>query len=299
MGYRVVIMLMGKLYEQYRNAIKLEEAKGNIQVVSIGIPDPYASMIDGWDLTDIDHALLSEFDYLIMSQTIRETVEASKTFELIGIKPERVLSIEVFGAICFDFGSYVELHQKKVSIIASNCWGGFTYHSLKMPFYSPFINMFLEDEDYIRLLSDFDTYIEQPLIPDTSEKALKYDYPIGLLGDVRLHMNHYPDFDDAKKQWEKRLKRINREELFFVMYTCNEDVAHTFSQMPFRRKVIFTPNDYGIKCQINLKRFLPLINDNLNDFYKTVNSLASGAIQLYDPIRLLNGEENYYRTQDY
>lgn len=295
-SYKVTVLLLGKLYEQYRNALQWEERKGNIEVLAIGTPSPYAESLDGWRMTDIDNALLSGFDYLIMAQPIHETAEAAKTFAKIGIDPYSVLSIEVFGAICFDFAAYIRLHHSKVSIIAGNCWGGFTYHALKLPFYSPFINMFLEDDDYLRLVLDLDGYLAEPLRQDMSEQAEHYAYPLGLLGDVRLHLNHYPNFETAREQWEKRLARLNRENLFFMMFTCRREVAQRFAELTYDRKVVFTPDDFGVDCQINLGCFNSLIGNNMNEFFKSVNSVAGGALQFYDPIRLLNGEKEYYRV---
>ena len=144
MPFKVIIMLLGKLYDQYKNAIKLEELKGNIEVAAIGDIAPYARSLDGWRLCTTEEALSYGFDYLIMSQGVRETENAALTFSKIGIDPERVLSIEIFGAQCFDFPGYVRLHHSKLSIIAKNCWGGFTYHALRLKFRSPFINMFLD-----------------------------------------------------------------------------------------------------------------------------------------------------------
>lgn len=297
MGYKIVILLLGKLYEQYRSAVTLEEQKGNIKVLAIGVPNPYGSSMDGWPLMEVQEALQCGFDFLVMSQALRETMEASQTFARMGVDPERILSIEIFGAICFDFAEYVKLRQSKVSIIAGNCWGGFTYHALKMQFLSPFVNLFLEDEDYLRLLSDLKGYMEKPLVQDFSEWAKKYDYPIGLLGDVALHFNHYPDFETAKRKWDERLRRINWQNLFVMMYTCDLDVARRFSLLPYRHKVVFTPGDFGVDCQINLECFNDLIGHDMTQFFKSVNSVATGTLQLYDPLRMLNGEKDFYRNR--
>ena len=294
--YKVAVMLLGKLYERYRNAICLEEGKGNIEVVAIGVPDPYASSLDGWPMVDVDTVLRSGWDYLIVSQPVKETAVMAKTFAKIGINPERVLSIEVFGAICFDFSAYVKLHDQKVSIIASNCWGGFTYHALKMRFGSPFVNMFLEDADYLKLLSDLPGYLKEPLVQDCSSEAATYDYPIGLLKDVRLHMNHYSDFETARAKWEERCERINYDNLFFMMFTCDPLVARAFAALPYPRKIVFAPGDYQVPCQINLERFNGLIDQDMSQFFKSVNSVSNGALQFYDPIRLLNGDEDFYRV---
>ena len=93
----------------------------------------------------------------------------------------------------FDFEQYVKFINEKVSIVSNHCWGGFTYHSLKAEFLSPFINMFIPQEDYIRLLEDFDDYMKEEIkyYKNEYEPNLQSEYPVALLGDVELHFNHY------------------------------------------------------------------------------------------------------------
>lgn len=295
--HNIVIIQLGKLYEKYRQAIALEELKGNVKVNAIGVPNPYLSSVDGWPMMSIQEAIQTDFDYLILSQSLQETMQTAQPFVKMGVHPDKILSIEVFGAICFNFPEYVRLCQNRVSIIAGNCWGGFTSHALKLPFLSPFVNLFLLDEDYLKLLSDLKGYLAKPLTQDMTERTKEYNYPIGLLGDVTLHLNHYPDFETAKLKWEERLQRINWQNLFIMMYTCDESAANRFARLPYQHKVVFTPADYGLDCQINLSCFQDLINHDVTQFFKSVNSVATGTLQLYDPIRLLNGEKDFLRNR--
>ena len=296
MPYRVVIMLLGSIYEKYVNAVKYEELKGNIEVLAVGDIAPYSRTLDGWRLCTTDEALACDFDYILFSQGIRETEEAARTFAKIGINEERVLSLEVFGAVCFDFRDYIKLHHTKQSIISINCWGGFTSHALRMKFRSPFVNLFMNDSDYLKLLQDLRGYMDKALVEDTdSEEAKKKPYPMAFLGDIQLHLNHYKTFAEAKELWDKRKTRINWDNLFVMMYTVHEENARLFDELPYEHKVIFTPFDFGVSCQICLEDYNAWIDNMEKDFWKSVNGVANGKLQYYNPIKLLNGDEDFYR----
>ncbi|MCR5249131.1 MAG: DUF1919 domain-containing protein [Lachnospiraceae bacterium] len=298
MPYKVIIMLLGKLYEKYVNAIKYEELKGNIEVVAVGDIAPYAKTLDGWRLCTTEEALMSGFDYMIFSQGVKQAEEAAQTFAKIGISPDRVLPIEIFGSICFDFAQYVRLHQKQMSIIAINCWGGITSHYLHLKFRSPFVNLFLSEEDYLELLGDLQGYLALPLTEDTeSEEAKKRPYPLGKLGGLTLYLSHYKSFSEAKALWDKRKARINWDCLFVMMYSIHRQIAERFAAIPYERKVIFTPEDFGVDCQICLKDYNAWIENMETDFWKSVNGAVDGHLQYYDPLKLLNGEKDFYRIE--
>ena len=75
-----------------------------------------------------------------------------------------------------------------------------------------------------------------------------------------------------------------------MMFTCHRKVAQKFAELPYDRKVVFTPDDFGVDCQINLGCFNSLIGNAMNEFFRSVNSVPNGALQFYDPIRLLSRE---------
>lgn len=294
--YKVAILLLGCRYEKYLGAIKYEELKGNIEVVAVGDIAPYGRTLDGWRLCTTEEALVSGFDYLILAQDFKETEEAANTFSKVGIRQDRVLSIEVFGGICFDFADYVRLHHSNISIIAKNCWGGLTSHALGLKFLSPFVNLSFLDDAFLRLLSNLKEYMELELEPDTeSEEAKLHDFPCAMLGDISIRLNHYKDFASAKMAWDERKKRINWDNLFIMMYTVHEDIAKRFEELPYERKVIFTPEDFHVPCQICLKDFNPWIENMEEDFWKSVDGVADGHLQYYNPYRLLLGDEDIYR----
>ena len=45
------------------------------------------------------------------------------------------------------------------SLVCSNCTGGFLYHWLGLRFYSPFINLYMTNEDFLTALENWDLFI--------------------------------------------------------------------------------------------------------------------------------------------
>lgn len=102
------------------------------------------------------------------------------------------------------------------TLVCSNCTGGLLYHWLGLEFRSPFINLYLDNEDFITALENFDEFMDTPLVED---KESGKDYPVGIgAGGVRVHFMHYSDFDSAVAKWEQRKARMNRDNMA-VMWT--------------------------------------------------------------------------------
>ncbi len=147
----------------------------------------------------------------------------------------------------------LRLKNRGFCIVASNCWGSRIYKELNFPFNTPFVGLFIHSPDYLRLLSDLRKYLAQPLgfidqskYPETNEKRAIHSYPIGLLGDeVEIHFLHYRSPEEANQKWQKRLARMDLENLFIAYNDrdCFQE-AHLkrYENLPFDRKVFFTTN---------------------------------------------------------
>lgn len=141
------------------------------------------------------------------------------------------------------------------TIIASNCNGTFILHDLGLKFNSPFINLWIEPGDYLKLLANFDEYMGMDLKEIHVENI---DYPVGKLGDISLYFQHYDTFDNAKKKWNIRKERINKDN-FFVLFTdrdgCTYEQLQEFDKLPYR-KIVFTNKEYpDIKSSVYIKGF--------------------------------------------
>jgi uncharacterized protein (DUF1919 family) len=90
-------------------------------------------------------------------------------------------------------------------LISRNCWGGQAYQSLGLPYNSPFVGLFLFGPCYMKLLRDFDSYMQMELeFIEISKYADAYNnHPIALLGDVEIHFQHYGSIEEAREKWNK------------------------------------------------------------------------------------------------
>ena len=105
------------------------------------------------------------------------------------------------------------LRNENITIISANCVGGVIYHDLGLKFNSPTVNLYFNASDYVKFVSNLTYYLQCELKEIDSE----FDYPCALCGDIVLHMVHYQNFEEGKKKWEERIKRINYENLYFIM----------------------------------------------------------------------------------
>lgn len=136
-----------------------------------------------------------------------------------------------------------QLLHEDFTIFSCNCIGGMLYHDLCLPFSTPFVNLFLSCGDFIRFCEDAQSYLQLPLQP-CLEKA---DYPMALLGDLKLHLVHYDSFAQAKEAWERRIKRICFDRLYLVATDRDgftPELSRRFDALPYP-KVLFVhqPDD--------------------------------------------------------
>lgn len=145
--------------------------------------------------------------------------------------------------------------KKSVSIIASNCNGGVLCKDLGIPFNSPFVNLWIEPKDYLKLLKQIKFYMEYEL---SFIKVDNIDYPVGILCDIKLYFMHYFTEKEAMEAWNRRKRRINYENIV-VMFTdrdgCTYDDLKEFDKLPYK-KVVFTANEYkDIQSSFFIRQF--------------------------------------------
>lgn len=294
--YNIAIIYMGESYEQHLNTIKLQELLGKITVIGIGCQDVRTKYIDGYPIYSVEKVLGMQYDYLLIGGQKENFAQIKQLLVKIGVDKSKVFSLEIFSLPLFDFERYVQVAEKNISIISNHCWGGYTYHSLRAEFLSPFINMFITQDDYINLLEHFDEYMEEDVVylKDAYETNLKRNYPIGILGGsgIKLWFNHYETFEDAKQKWQQRKKRINKNALFIEIQTDDEKILERFEALTFEHKIAFVPFETTSKSSVSLKCFSELEKKGVAG---VANDLAAGFIGYYDLLKLLNGEENFCR----
>ena len=109
------------------------------------------------------------------------------------------------------------LMNTEPTLICSNCAGGFIYHWLGLQFQSPFINLFLTPEDFIKALENFDEFIDTP-IKECKTSGKEYPVGIGALG-IKIYFMHYKTFKEAIEKWNDRKTRINKDNMGVML--CN------------------------------------------------------------------------------
>ena len=146
--------------------------------------------------------------------------------------------------------------NKSPSKIASNCNGTFMLHDLGLKFNTPFINLWIKPDDFIKLLKDIDKYLNADLVEDFEEGIC---YPIGRLIDIKIYFQHYDNFEQAKTKWNERKYRIDYNNLF-ILFTdrdgCNEDNLIEFDKLDFENKIVFVNRKHpNIKSSFYIKGF--------------------------------------------
>ena len=131
------------------------------------------------------------------------------------------------------------LINRNISLIASDCIGGVMAHELGLRYNSPTINLLFMAEDYIKFISNPKRYLDCNMRLITSDE---YNYPLVELNDIKLHLVHYSTIEEAQVAWDRRKKRINWENMYYIMTdrnNCSEGVIQEFDSLPYKNKVIF------------------------------------------------------------
>lgn len=145
----------------------------------------------------------------------------------------------------------MRLHSKDFTIISNNCWGGFVYQHFQLPYATPTIGLYFFADDYIRFIGDLRGHLAMPLeMIEAKDSAYaaelarlgQLDKPVGRLGDVEIVFLHYKSAQEALEKWNRRLRRVNYDNLivkFSYMNNCRDELIDQFCRMPFRNKFVF------------------------------------------------------------
>ena len=113
-----------------------------------------------------------------------------------------------------DSSNRARLKNKDVTLICSNCAGGIIYHWLGLKFNSPFINLYMTGEDYIKALENWQDFLNTEIVEDKSGDET---YPVGIgYSGIKIRFMHYINFKDAIEKWNQRKTRINPDNIAFM-----------------------------------------------------------------------------------
>jgi uncharacterized protein (DUF1919 family) len=156
------------------------------------------------------------------------------------------------------------------TIISNDCWGAGAYGHLGLTYRTPFVGTRIFAPCYIKLLRDLKRYIQSSVtFIDSSQYRFmnrwreKDDdfYPMGLLNqEVEVHFLHEVDESEAKSKWDRRVSKINWDNIFVKFSedheVCTEDHINEFDRLDYNYKVCFTFNDYTeLRSTITMKEY--------------------------------------------
>lgn len=152
------------------------------------------------------------------------------------------------------------LKNKNFSLISNNCIGGITCSDLVQPFNSPTVGCFFYSDCYLKFCENLKHYLSLELEQATSSKYIdSYPYILGKLGDIEIHFIHDSSFAEVKEKWERRKKRVDFDNLFFVMSDrdiCDEGDIERFLRLDDGKSVFF-----GARKRSNLDNFIHCYNE--------------------------------------
>lgn len=186
------------------------------------------------------------------------------------------------------FKSY---RKKKISntdftIICNNCWGGYVYRRYDLPYLSPTIGLYFFADDFIKLCYDLKNYMQKKLIFINSKDSKWYSelrkknnlhVPIARLGDIEVIFLHYSSEEEARIKWERRVKRINYDNLIFKfskMNECTNKDLQKFDELLCNKKICFIPKNetFPMKSGIVFKSAQEdVINDDTSEYSRYID----------------------------
>ena len=287
MRKKIVVWGIGQLYNQYINTLKYFEITNKIEIA--GITDsrlPNYKKLDGWNLVKTNNLKMISFDLLIVMSKLHYKEIMQQAIEL-GIAEDKIISYKALNIPNLDFDEYCRIKNNKISIISNNCWGGILYSTLGLECLSPFKNLFLEDGDYLKCLSDLNIYLSEELTFDCYKRDIHSNmvYPVMRLGDIHVHCNHDSDPEIAKKRWNNRVTKINFENLLLEMYTEKHESARKFSQLKQKKKILFVPFDSTLENTCKLELY-----PGQAEFYEAVNRSAADTGYIFKLLHILDGD---------
>lgn len=160
----------------------------------------------------------------------------------------------------------IELKNNDFSIIGNNCWAGGIYEDFKIEYKTPTVGLFFYAPDYIKFVSNLERNLGLPLhFIDNSRYEIANQlrdenrYPIGLIdNEIEIHFLHYKNNQDAEEKWERRKKRINKNNIFLAFSDkdlCTEKLVIDFDRLPYPKVIFSSKKNNTIKSLIYLPKF--------------------------------------------
>ena len=162
-----------------------------------------------------------------------------------------------------------------ISIIATNCVGGEIYHILGRKFNTPFINDSMDRKHFITMACHFKEYMVAPYRLEKAQTVngvYLYLEPEGL-PVVRIRFPHDTDETVVKTNWDKRVKRINYDNLAFICDDrgLDESDYEKYDQVSGGKKIMLTSKEIGYPWEkvLSVYKGKPCCGDyNYKDYFR-------------------------------
>lgn len=182
------------------------------------------------------------------------------------------------------------LINRTPTLICSNCTGGVLYHWLGLKFQSPFINLYMDNDDFLTAMENFDEFINGDIIEDTNSGK---SYPVGIgYGGCKIHFMHYKSFEDGIKKWNERKARINKDNMAIWLTNYKSTnyngggIIKRFNKLPFENKLVFSGHKINEPNVVWLKGYNKV--ENKQNIFRTKNIFGKRWIDQFDYIEYLN-----------
>ncbi|MGP1612358.1 MAG: DUF1919 domain-containing protein [Catonella sp.] len=146
---------------------------------------------------------------------------------------------------------------KDVSIISNNCIGADISRKLYLKYNSPTVNMQVLPGQFSKFISNLKYYLNiepiEVLVLSEVERCMlkemygvweedKIPFPIGRIDDILLCFQHYNNFEDAVRAWNRRKGRVNFKKIGYILVAdvikYKEDIMR-FYGLNIENKLLF------------------------------------------------------------
>lgn len=148
-----------------------------------------------------------------------------------------------------NFLDSILLKRKVFCIISENCWGNQLYIVLKREYNTPFIGLYLENDDFLRMVNNFDEFINTEL--NLSHFIDANDFPIAIIYGCTINFLHYKNNEEAVEKWNRRRLRLlgfiskyGYDKLIFKSSSNNIQFVKDFDSISFKRKICFFEDNF-------------------------------------------------------
>lgn len=122
-------------------------------------------------------------------------------------------------------------------------------HHLGCRFCSPFVNLFLVPDEFVRLVENWEEAVAAGLGNVSEVKDSGMPYPVGSIDSVgsRIFFNHDTDFNVARDKWRERVERIRPDKTIFMFTAAMGDVTslRRFDQSRVGGKIAFASETFS------------------------------------------------------